>query len=148
VPWSDARRFDAADLYGPAIVGFARSLGWLTMHVGLPWCHDRGPALARATAGRLAAVRGIELITPRDRMATIVAFRIAGWSAQQALDELGARCFAIAEALPELDALRLSVGWFTSAAALERFVATVESLAAHTPATMPARRRLEVVGGS
>jgi L-cysteine/cystine lyase len=144
----DAGRFDAADLYKPAIVGWARSLGWLTMHVGLPWAYTHAAARAVATADRLADIPGVTVLTPRDRMATLVTFRVTGWSAELAIEELGARCFAIAAAIPSHDAVRISVGWFSSSAELERFTATVALLAAHTPGTLPPRRTLEVVSGA
>jgi hypothetical protein len=63
------------------VTGLARSCGWLSMYVGLPWIHDRGRAMARAAVDRLAAIDGVEMLTPRDRMATLVTFRIRGWEA-------------------------------------------------------------------
>jgi selenocysteine lyase/cysteine desulfurase len=63
-------------------------------------------------------------------MATLVTFRIRGWTPQAALDELGARVFAVARTVPPLDGLRISVGFFTSEAELERFIGCVELLAA------------------
>ena len=124
----------------------ARSIGWLSMFVGLDYVLGRGPAMARAIARRLAAIDGVTVLTPTDRMATLVTFRIAGWSAQAALDELGARVFAIARTIPSLDALRVSVGFFTSEDELERLADAVELLAAHTPETLPPRRRLAILG--
>jgi L-cysteine/cystine lyase len=144
----DARRFDAAGLYKPAIVGWARSLGWLTMHVGLPWAHEQAAAKAGATADRLARIPGVEVLTPRDRMATLVTFRVTGWSAERAVEELGARCFAVVAVIASHDAVRISVAWYSSTAELERFTATVALLAAHTPGTLPPRRTLEVVSGA
>ena len=47
VPRPDARRFDDGGPYRPGITGLARSCGWLSMYVGLPWIHDRGQAMAR-----------------------------------------------------------------------------------------------------
>ena len=79
-------------------------------------------------------------------MATLVTFRIAGWPAQAALDELGARVFAIARTIPGLDAVRISVGFFTTDDELERFAEGVELLAAHTPETIPPRRTLTMLG--
>jgi selenocysteine lyase/cysteine desulfurase len=73
-------------------------------------------------------------------MATLVTFRISGWPAEAALDELGARVFLIARTLPGLDALRISVGFFNSDEELERLASAVELLAAHTPETLPPRR--------
>jgi L-cysteine/cystine lyase len=125
----------------------ARSIGWLSMFVGLDWVYERGAAMARLAADRLAAIDGVELVTPRDRMATLVSFRIASWEAEAALEELGARVFAVARVVPLIDALRISVGCFNSEAELERFLGAVELLAAHTPATIPPRRTLTILSG-
>jgi selenocysteine lyase/cysteine desulfurase len=79
-------------------------------------------------------------------MATLVTFRIGGWMPDEALAELNGRIFAIARTIPDLDALRLSVGFFTTAEEIERVATTVELLAAHTPATLPPRPRLTILG--
>jgi L-cysteine/cystine lyase len=144
--WPDARRFDGAGFNRPSVVGMARSIGWLSMYVGLDWIHARGQALARQSAERLAEIPGVEVITPRERMVTLVTFRITGWPASTALDELGARVFAIARAIDHLDALRISVGFWATEAELERFAEAVALLAAHTPETIPARRSLTILG--
>jgi selenocysteine lyase/cysteine desulfurase len=125
----------------------ARSIGWLSMFVGLDFILTRGPAMARAAASRLAAIDGVTVLTPLDRMATLVTFRISGWPAQAALDELGARVFAIARVIPGLDAVRISVGFFTSHDEIERFAEAVEVLAAHTPDSLPPRR-IQMLGQS
>ncbi len=144
--WPDARRFESSNFHRPSIVGMARSIGWLSMFVGLDWVYERGAAMARLAADRLASIEGVELVTPRERMATLVTFRIAGWPAEAALEELGARVFAIARTVPLVDAVRISVGFFTSEEELERFAAAVALLAAHTPQSLPPRRRLMILG--
>jgi L-cysteine/cystine lyase len=146
--WRDARRFESSGYHRPSVVGMARSIGWLSMFVGLDYVLRRGPEMARAAAQRLAAIDGVRVLTPVDRMGTLVTFRIAGWPAEAALDELGARVFAIARTIPSLDALRLSVGFFTSEDELERLAGAVELLAAHTPETVPPRRGLAILGQS
>jgi L-cysteine/cystine lyase len=146
VRWPDARKFESSNFHRPSIVGMARSIGWLSMFVGLDWVYARGAAMARSAADRLAAIDGVELITPREHMATLVTFRIAGWPAEAALDELGARIFAIARTVPLVEAVRISVGFFTSEAELDRVIETVALLAAHTPETLPPRRRLTILG--
>jgi L-cysteine/cystine lyase len=123
----------------------ARSLGWLSMYVGLEYVYRTGAARARDVAMRLAAIPGVTVLTPPERMATLVTFRIAGWPAQAALDELGARVFAIARTITSLDAIRLSVGFFNSEEELERLAGAIELLAAHTPGTIPPRR-LTILG--
>jgi L-cysteine/cystine lyase len=144
--WADGRRFESSGFHRPSVIGMARSIGWLSMYVGLEFVHRRGMALASAAGARLAAIPGVTVLTPPHAMATLVTFRIAGWPAQAALDELGARCFAIARTIPTLDAIRLSVGFFNSEEELERLAETVDLLASHTPGTLPPRRVLAILG--
>ena len=144
--WPDARRFESTGFHRPSVVGMARSIGWLSMFVGLDFIYRRGRAMATAAVDRLAAIPGVTVLTPRHAMATLVTFRIAGWPAQAALDELGSRVFLVARTIPSLDALRLSVGFFTTEDELDRVAETVELLARHTPETLPPRRTLAVLG--
>lgn len=146
VPWPSARRFEGTNYHRPSVVGLARSCSWLSMYVGLDWVYRRGTTLARRAADLLAAIPGVELLTPRHQMATLVTFRIAGWTPDQALDELGRRVFAIARTLPSSDALRISVGFYNTEGELERFCAAVAELAAHTPETLPLRQMLTILG--
>ena len=143
---SDAKRFQVTNYHRPSVVGMARAIGWLTMYVGLEFVHRRGAQMAHLAADTLAAIDGVELLTPRDRMAGLVSFRIAGWEPQAALDELQSRTFAIARTLPAVNALRISLGFWTTEEELERFMDGVRLLAAHTPETLPPRRTLTIVG--
>jgi L-cysteine/cystine lyase len=146
--WPDARRFESSGYHRPSVVGMARSIGWLSMYVGLDYVFDRGPAMAHAAARRLAAIDGVTVLTPLERMGTLVTFRIAGWTAEAALTELGARVFAIARTITSLDALRISVGFYTTEEEIERLAGAVELLAAHAPETLPSRRSLAMLGES
>ena len=123
----------------------ARSLAWLSMYVGLDWVYERGTRLARATAARLAAIPGVTVVTPAERMATLVTFRIAGWPSETAFEEISRRSFAIFRTVPD-DALRISVGFYNSEEELERFATTVELVAAHTPESLPPRPTLTILG--
>jgi L-cysteine/cystine lyase len=142
---SRAMRLDLEAWYKPAVVGFARSVGWLTMFVGLDWLYGRAATMARVAHARLGGIAGVEVLTPADRLATTIVFRIAGWSAATALEELGARVFAIAGVVPPHDAIRIGTGAWITEAEVDRFAGAVELLAAHTPDTMPARRTLTIV---
>jgi L-cysteine/cystine lyase len=143
---ADAKRFQVTNYHRPSILGMARAIGWLTMFVGLDFVYRRGSAMAHLAADTLAGIEGVELLTPRDRMAGLVSFRIAGWEPQAALDELQARTFAIARTLPPVNALRISPGFWTTEDELDRFMDGVRLLAAHTPETLPPRRTLTIVG--
>jgi L-cysteine/cystine lyase len=144
--FASARRFEAGNYHKPSVTGFARSCGWLSMYIGLPWAVERGQELAAWAHDRLAGIPGVTMLTPRNRMATLVTFRIAGWPAEEAVRELGARVFAITRSIPALDAVRISVGFFNTADELERFAGAVELLASHTPETLPPKPRLTIVG--
>jgi L-cysteine/cystine lyase len=141
-----AGRFEATSFHRPSVIGLARACGWLSMYVGLPWAHERAARLAALASDRLAAIDGVTLVTPRATQATLVTFRIAGWSAAAAVAELGSRTFAILRDLPMLDALRISVGWWNTEDELERFAQGVELLARHAPDALPPRRTLTILG--
>ena len=142
----DARRFQAVGFHRPSIVGMARAIGWLTMYVGFEFVHRRGAAMARYAAERLAGIDGVEVLTPIDRMAGLISFRIRGWEIEPALEELQSRTFSIARTVPLVNALRMSVGFWATEEELDRFTDGVRLLAAHTPETLPPRRTLTIVG--
>lgn len=143
---ADARRFESSDYHRPSITGFARAVSWLSMYVGLEYVHRRGAAMARRGAEALAAIEGVELLTPRHQMATLATFRIRGWDAEAALDELAGRASVIARTIVSLDAIRISIGFFTSEDELDRCLEGVRLIAAHTPETLPPRRTLPIFG--
>jgi L-cysteine/cystine lyase len=140
-----ARRFEAAGFHRASVIGFARSLGWLSMYLGLPWAQARAVRLAAGLADRLAAIPGVAIVTPRPIRGTLVTFRIGGWPAAEALAELGARSFAILRDMPALDALRCSIGFWNTDEELDRVASVVELLARHVPSSLPPRR-LVVLG--
>jgi selenocysteine lyase/cysteine desulfurase len=117
------------------------------MYIGLDWIFERGRHLARHLAGTLAAIDGVEVLTPTECTGVIVAFRVRGWNAQQALEELEHRAFVMARAIPAIDAIRASVGFFNTEAELDRLVAAVAELASHGPGDLPPRRILTMATG-
>jgi L-cysteine/cystine lyase len=142
---ADAARatLETTEYHGPSVVGMARSAGWLAMYVGLDWVTDRTAALARGLAERLAAIDGVELLTPRLPEAAIVAFRLPRWPDEEAHAELGRRAFAIVGRVAA--GLRASVGAFNTDAELDHFAESVALLAAHTPDSLPRRANLVIL---
>jgi len=141
-----ARRFEATGFHRPSVIGFARSCGWLSMYVGLPWALERSRRLADLAADRLAGIPGVTVLTPRANASTLVTFGIAGWSSGRAAAELASRAFAILRNIPPIDAIRISVGFWNTESELETLARTVELLAGHTPDTIPPRRTLTILG--
>lgn len=146
IPWASARRYEGTGFHRPSVVGMARSIGWLSMFVGLDWVYRRGAEMAQQAHDRLSAIPGVTVLTPRHAMAGLVSFRVAGWPAQSVWEELGARTFAITRTVALVDAVRLSVACFTTDDELERVVACVSLLAGHSPETVPPRRSLTLLG--
>ncbi len=107
----------------------------------------RAGSLAASAFDQLAAIEGVTVITPRHAMGTLVAFRIAGWTADAAVAELGARAFAIVRSVPG-DAIRISVGFWNTPDELARFARVVELLATQTPERLPPRRTLPILEGA
>jgi selenocysteine lyase/cysteine desulfurase len=128
------------------LVGLARSVGWLLMYVGLPWAIDRTAALAGRLARSLAGLEGVELPVAPDRLGPVVPFRLRGWTADEAADELGRRVFAIVGRDLARGMVRASVGAWNREDELDRFAQAVAELARHTPATLPRRPPLVVLG--
>jgi L-cysteine/cystine lyase len=144
-PSGDTRRFDSTGLNLPAVAGFARGAGWLAMHVGLPWAYERSARLARGTADELAVIPGVALVTPRARIATLVTFRIAGWTPEQVAEALQNRVHAAVATVEPIGAVRASIGWFNTEDELGRFVDAVAELAGQTPDSLPRRPGLTVL---
>lgn len=130
-----------------AVLGLARSIGWLEMSVGLPWVFERTAALTGFLSDALASLEGVELITPRQRMAAIVSFRIEGWEPADAARELSRRASAIVGTVEDGHgpAVRTSVGCWNTEAELRRFAEAVGDLARHGPDTLPRRPTLLVL---
>ena len=135
----------AGGFHLPSVVGFARGCGWLSMYVGLPWIHDRGALLTSRAVDRLGAVEGLELLTPPSR-ATTLAFRMRGWTAPAALEELGSRIFLLASAVADVDAIRIGIGCWNTEEEIDRLADVLALLAQHTPETLPRRPRLAILG--
>ncbi len=130
-----------------SLLALARSVGWLLMYVELPWVVARTGRLARRLSESLASIHGVELANGRSVHAALMAFRIAGWDAEQAAEELSRSASVIADVDEEADLIRVSVGAWNREDELDRFVARVAELAAHTPADLPRRPSLTVLHG-
>jgi len=128
-----------------ALIGLARSIGWLEMYVGLEWIHERTAGLAARLHATLSATPGVEVLSSTESPAAM-SVKIANWSGQQALDELARRIYALVGRSADDDAIVASVAWFNTEEELDRFAQAVTELAAHTPETMPRRPSLIVLG--
>lgn len=129
------------------LLALARSIGWLLMFVELPWAIVRTVELAERLYEDLGAIEGVELVADPAAHGAIATFRIRGWDAESAVDELSRSVFAIVEADAASGLVRASVGAWNRESELQRFVDRVAELAGHTPETLPRRPSLTVISG-
>lgn len=127
------------------LIGLARTVGWLEMYVGLDWMFARTARLATRLHSALVGVQGVEVVTPADRMATVVSFRLTHWPVEDALTEIRRRAFAIVGPAPDGGAIRASVNWFNTDDELDRFAAAVAEIAPYTPESLPRRAPLLIL---
>ncbi len=145
--WPSARRFEGIELQ-PRLGHRHRPLDRLAVRCssGCTGCTSARRAWRGGPGTACAAIDGVDVLTPELHHGDARVVPRRGLDAAQAvMDELGARVFAIVRVVPQVDAVRLSVGWFTSEEELDRVVDTVALLAAHTPETVPPRRTLTML---
>jgi selenocysteine lyase/cysteine desulfurase len=139
---------DATGPFGRGtLLALARSVGWLLMYVELPWAIARTGRLARRLRGALVGVDGVTLLGDADDDAALIAFRVRGWDAESAADELSRSVFAMTDPEGEADVIRVSVGAWNREDELDRFVERVTDLATDSPATLPRKPSLTVISG-
>ena len=125
--WPGARRHDGASLSIGALAGLAAAVAFRRELVG--WAE--GAAQMAAVRARcvelLAGVPGVTLQAESEGAAPLVAFTVAGRSAEEvvaALEKDG----VFGRYLPGLDWVRVSLGYWVSDGDLERLAASLRSL--------------------
>jgi selenocysteine lyase/cysteine desulfurase len=137
---------DAGGLSRAAVVGFARSAGWLAMQVGLDWAYERIAALTDAAVRELSAIPGVAVRRAEPRGA-IVALQVDRWPAPLLRDELGHRVFAVVGLTPDGDALRVSLGWWNTGEEVATLAEAIRAIAALDPGDVVRRAPILVVPG-
>ena len=123
-----ARRFEPGTRDAASVVGIAAAAAFLT-EIGLARIQARGHGLARRAAAGLAAIGGVEVVSPSHAaLATsITTFRAARVPFAQLTASLLSthklRCRQVAE--QGLNAVRVSTHLFTSEADVDRLIAAV-----------------------
>jgi L-cysteine/cystine lyase len=151
--WGDARAYQLSGFSRPSLAGAARAAGWLSMQVGLPWAVERSQRLAEAFYAAVQPISGVELLAPAEGHASIVTLRLTNWEADELVQELSRRAFAITRRVPPLPAgggapassaaLRTSWGFWNTESEVARIAELIELFSRHTPTTLPPRPTLE-----
>ncbi|MBK8480186.1 MAG: aminotransferase class V-fold PLP-dependent enzyme [Proteobacteria bacterium] len=132
-----AKRFETAMVYRPALAGFSASARWLLEEVGLERAWVQASALAARARSALAALPGVEIITPAAQASQLVAFDLPSFSPPRLWGlaaELARRERIVIRALPHAPfALRASCGWFNTEAEIDRLVEAIVRAVARGP---------------
>jgi L-cysteine/cystine lyase len=78
LPQSGANRFEVAGVNQPAIAGYTASVSWIGQELGLDWVNQRIAELGQYAWDKLSNVDGVNIITPKDKMAGLVSFTVDG----------------------------------------------------------------------
>jgi L-cysteine/cystine lyase len=122
-----ARRLEISTLPDLLVPGWLASLAWLG-ELGWDWIHARVAEAAAAARERLSAIPGVEVLTPAGHQAGLIVYRIAGVDPEAAdarLQQQGIR----GRWVPHPRALRVSAGFYTDDADLDRMASAVSLIA-------------------
>lgn len=128
VPAEGSMRYEAVTLNPITAVGFTESLRWLADEVGWPWAFARTARLARLCHERLAAVPGVTVHTPRETMAALVHFIVAGTSSSEVAKRLAAENILVRR-IPDNDFVRASIGFYNTEEEIARLAQQVAIIA-------------------
>ncbi len=156
-PWPD--HLEAGTRNGPGIAGLLAGVEWVLDH-GVERVHARLSALKLRLHDGLSAVDGVDVLSPREPGGTpVVTVRIGAQDAAVTAARLDAEHGVLTRAglhcAPETHALlgtsgtgavRLSLGWASEAADVERAVAAMAAIAHANPSGM--RRTAPAVGAA
>jgi len=126
VPPAAASRYEVVTLYPASLVALSASLRWIADEVGWDWAYQRIAALGAACHDALAALDGVTMITPRDRMAGLVHFNVAGIT-PAALCERMASQGVVARSIPFPVAVRVATGFYNTEDDIARLVAAIRA---------------------
>jgi selenocysteine lyase/cysteine desulfurase len=124
-----------------AVLGLARSVGWIEMYVGLEWAYERTKRLVALLLESLVEIPGVRATKAQPAVVTLQA---DGWGVEDTIDELRRRVFAIVGLTPDDPSIQASVGWFNTEGEVAAFAGAVREIAASTPESIP--RRLPLLG--
>lgn len=132
IPKEGAARYEIGEFFGPAIEAQHAALRWLRDEVGLDWAYDRTAALGQRCRAGIAAIPGVDMLTPADRMAGLVNFQAPELRPQEIADKLFERGFTIrfVDVRPCPVTARVATAWWNTEDEVDRLVTEVATVIA------------------
>lgn len=133
-PAPNASRFDTGGWNLALLAGQAASTRWIREDVGLDWVYERIDRLNSGAYDALAEMDGVEMVTPRDNKAGLLAFTFDGIEP----DELSARLAEddnvtiryVTKYINNPDAARVSIGFYNNEEDIEKLMTGLEKVRA------------------
>ncbi len=122
--WPGARRHDGASLSSAGLAGLAAAVAFRRQLVGWSEGASEMAGVRARCVELLTEVPGLTLQAETDGAAPLVAFTVAGRSAEQVVERLE-QAGVLARTLPGLDWVRVSLGYWVSDSDLERLAAAL-----------------------
>lgn len=123
---NEARHFETASSYLPAIGGLKASIQWLTGEIGTEWIFDRSRKLRELAWRELNSIDRVKVITPEDS-AGLISFTVDGVTPREVVSALTKKGIIIRR-IPDNNAVRISIGFFNTEDEIERFLREVSGL--------------------
>ncbi|HEV8190883.1 MAG TPA: aminotransferase class V-fold PLP-dependent enzyme [Ktedonobacterales bacterium] len=128
VPSDSARRYEVATLYPGGLRALKTSVLWIGgEEVGWDWAYQRIATLGRYCYSSLAALDGVNMLTPPDRMAGLVHFKVEGIAPADLTTKLGEVGVMIRHT-PYPEANRVATGFYNTEAEVDRLVEAIQQI--------------------
>jgi L-cysteine/cystine lyase len=132
LPKPGAQRYEIGEFNSPTMLALEATLLWLRDEVGLDWAYARTARLGARFWDALSEIDGLRLLTPRERMAGLVNFMVAGMTPQEVAAALFERQMTIRYVVthPCPASARASIAWWNTDDEVDRLAAAIADLAA------------------
>jgi len=129
VPAAGGERYEISLGYPGGLKAWQACLSWIGEELGWDWVYRRIAALGRYCYAALSALDGVTMMTPRERMAGLVHFRVEGIAPVDLTAKLEAASILIRDT-HDPDANRVSTGFYNTEAEIDELCDTIRRVQA------------------
>lgn len=131
-PAAGAARFDTAGANVGQSIGQAVATKWVTEDVGTAWVEERITKLAGSTWDKLNKLKGVEVVTPKEALAGLIAFTVDGIEppdlSRRLAEEHNVTIRYVQKYINNPDAARVSLGFYNNEDDIDRFLSGLKAI--------------------
>ncbi|MDP4145093.1 MAG: aminotransferase class V-fold PLP-dependent enzyme [Bacillota bacterium] len=124
--YREAKHFEIASTFVPAVVGQRASIQWLIKEVGIEWVFERAKILRELAWKQLNSLSNVKVITP-EKASGLISFSVNGVNPKDVVASLAAQGIIIRK-INENNSVRASIGFFNSEDDIEMLIRSVSNL--------------------